>query len=62
MDNVTDTEVTEFVISMSEHALGWEKGLTEMQENMFSNQPVKCKLETKEVTVVKEVTTIVVED
>ena len=35
-------------------------GLTEMQEHEFYEQPVKCKLETKEV--VKIVTTIVLEE
>lgn len=40
------------------YAVEWEKGLTEQQPNMFSNQPYKVALEQEEVTYTTIETTI----
>ena len=35
------------------YAIEWDKGLTEMQEDSFYEQPYKVKLETEEVVIIK---------
>lgn len=41
------------------YAIEWEKGLTEMQENMFYNQPYKVKLEKEKKEIVVETVNVV---